>query len=257
MIHRLVAPNPGPMTGTGTNTYLVEDGAGQLAVIDPGPDDPRHLQAILERCEQLGQLTAILVTHRHLDHLPAAGPLAQQTGAPLLGHRDLPGVDRPLADGETGFGPLQALETPGHTDDSLCFWDPQEGALFTGDLVAGAGTVIVGEERGALGRYMASLERLVQLSPKTIYPGHGPIVEDALGKLEEYLAHRRQREQQVLDGVCSRGSASIDELVQVIYPDVQPALVPMAGRNVRAHLEKLAEDGLVRRTPEGWTCLKG
>jgi glyoxylase-like metal-dependent hydrolase (beta-lactamase superfamily II) len=245
------------MTGTGTNTYLVDDGAGQVALIDPGPDDPRHLKAILERCEQLGQLTAILVTHRHLDHLPAARPLAQQTGAPLLGHRDLPGIDRPLTDGETAFGRLQALETPGHTDDSLCFWDADAGALFTGDLVAGAGTVIVGEERGALGRYMASLERLRGLGPRTIYPGHGPIVEDAVGKLEEYLSHRRQREQQVLEGVRAAGHASVEQLVSSIYPDVQPALVPMAGRNVRACLEKLADEGLVRQTPDGWTCLNG
>jgi glyoxylase-like metal-dependent hydrolase (beta-lactamase superfamily II) len=245
------------MTGTGTNTWLIDDGNGNVAVIDPGPDDPRHLQAILETCEQLGQVTAILVTHRHLDHLPAARPLAQHTGAPLLGHPDLPGVDRPLVDGETGFGRLRALETPGHTDDSLCFWDPDEGALFTGDLVAGAGTVIVGEERGALGRYMASLERLRGLAPRTIYPGHGPIVEDALGKLDEYLNHRRQREQQVLDGLRASGHASVDQLVSSIYPDVQPALVPMAGRNVRAHLEKLADDGVVRQTPDGWTCLNG
>jgi glyoxylase-like metal-dependent hydrolase (beta-lactamase superfamily II) len=245
------------MTGTGTNTYLVDDGAGQVAVIDPGPEDPRHLQAILEACEQLGRVTAILVTHRHLDHLPAARPLAQQTGAPLLGHRDLPGVDRSLSDGEASFGRLQALETPGHTDDSLCFWNSDDGVPFTGDLVAGAGTVIVGDERGALGRYMRSLERLRQLGPRTIYPGHGPIVEDAVAKLDEYLAHRRQREQQVLEGVCSRGHASVEELVGTIYPDVQPALVPMAGRNVRAHLEKLADDGLVRQTTQGWTCLKG
>jgi glyoxylase-like metal-dependent hydrolase (beta-lactamase superfamily II) len=246
------------MTGTGTNTWLVvDDRAGQVAVIDPGPDDPRHLRAIVDACQPLGRVTAILVTHRHLDHLPAARPLAQHTGAPLLGHPDLPGVDRPLADGQVAFGRLQALETPGHTDDSLCFWDPDQRALFTGDLVAGAGTVIVGDERGALGRYMRSLQRLRDLGPRTLYPGHGPIVEDAVAKLDEYIGHRRQREQQVLDGLRRRGAASIDDLVSSIYPDVQPALVPMAGRNVRAHLEKLADEGRVRQTPEGWTSLNG
>jgi glyoxylase-like metal-dependent hydrolase (beta-lactamase superfamily II) len=208
------------MTGTGTNTWLVSDGGGQVAVIDPGPDDPRHLEAIREACQPLGRVVAILVTHRHLDHLPAARPLSHETGAPLLGHADLPGVDRPLADGSIAFGRLQALDTPGHTDDSLCFWDQDEGALFTGDLVAGAGTVIVGDEWGALGRYMASLERLRALDPRTIYPGHGPIVADATGKLDEYLAHRRQREQQVLEGLRAFGQATVEQLVSRIYPDV-------------------------------------
>jgi glyoxylase-like metal-dependent hydrolase (beta-lactamase superfamily II) len=254
VIHTLVAPNPGPMTGSGTNTYLVDNGASEVAVIDPGPDDPRHVQAILEACAALGRLTAILVTHRHADHVPAARPLGQQTGAPLLGHAALPGVERPLADGQVCFsGRLQALETPGHTDDSLCFWDAEAGALFTGDLVAGAGTVIVGDEPGALSRYMRSLDRVRRLGPRMIYPGHGPLVADAVAKLDEYLAHRRQREQQVLDGLRQRGRASVDNLVAAIYPDVQPALVPMAGRNVRAHLEKLADEGRVRQTPDGWT----
>ena len=254
----MLAPNPGPMTGPGTNTYLVDNGAGQVAVVDPGPDDSRHLQAILDACAALGRLVAVLVTHRHADHLPAARPLSARTGAPLLGHRDLPGVQVPVGEGEVCFsGPavtLQALETPGHTDDSLCFWDASQGALFTGDLVAGAGTVIVGDERGALGRYIRSLERLRQLGPRTIYPGHGPLVSDAIGKLDEYLAHRRQREQQVLAGVRGRSGVSVDELVRAIYPDVQPALVPMAARNVRAHLEKLTAEGQVVETSAGWTC---
>lgn len=240
------------MTGTGTNTYVVDDGAGEVAVIDPGPEDSRHLQAILAAAESLGRITTILVTHRHLDHLPAARPLGQRTGAPLLGHPDLPGVGRPLADGEVCFGDLRALVTPGHTEDSLCFWDASAGALFTGDLVAGAGTVIVDDLPGALGRYMHSLERLRALEPRTIYPGHGPIVEDAKGKLDEYLTHRRQREQQVLGTLRARGSASVDDLVAAIYPDVQAALVPMAGRNVRAHLDKLVTEGRVESTPTGW-----
>jgi glyoxylase-like metal-dependent hydrolase (beta-lactamase superfamily II) len=240
------------MTGTGTNTYVVDNGAGEVAVIDPGPDDPRHLEAILAAAQPLGRITSILVTHRHSDHLPAARPLGKRTGAPLFGHRDLPGVERPLEDGQPCFGGFQALFTPGHTEDSLCFWDRGTGALFTGDLVAGAGTVIVDELPGALGRYMQSLERLRALGPQTIYPGHGPTVADAVGKLDEYLSHRRQREEQVLAGLRARGTASVDDLVADIYPDVQPALVPMAGRNVRAHLDKLASEGRVERAPTGW-----
>src|SRR5690242_16233748 len=130
------------MTGTGTNTYLVVHD-GSVGVIDPGPDDPAHIQAILERARSLGKIAAILVTHRHVDHLPGATPLSAQTGAPLLGHRDLPGVQRAIADGERAFGNLVALATPGHTRESLCFFDAGEGALFTGDLVAGAGTVVL------------------------------------------------------------------------------------------------------------------
>src|SRR5690242_1563614 len=127
------------MTLTGTNTYLVEDGS-DLAVIDPGPDDlPDHLSAILAA---LGprSVSAILVTHRHLDHLPLASALCGRYGAPLVGHGDLPGVTRPIADGEAAFGSLVAFDTPGHTRDSLCYWNAAESVLFTGDLVLGTGT---------------------------------------------------------------------------------------------------------------------
>jgi glyoxylase-like metal-dependent hydrolase (beta-lactamase superfamily II) len=250
VIERVLAPNPGPMTGTGTNTWIVSDDVGQLAVIDPGPDEPAHLDAILAAAAPRGRISAVLVTHRHLDHLPAARPLCQRTGAPLLGHADLPGIDRALADNEVCFGNLRALETPGHTRESLCFFDPSSGALFTGDLVAGAGTVVVDDQPGGLAQYMASLERLLALQPRTIYPGHGPVVEDALSKLEEYLAHRRGREQQVLDGLRD-GPASIEALVARIYVDVPSNLVPMAARNVRAHLEKLEAEGRVSRRGGG------
>src|ERR1043166_5371594 len=124
------------MTLTGTNTYLVSDDAGHVAVIDPGPADlPQHLDAVLAAAEPLGSITALVVTHRHLDHLPLALPLCRATGAALAGHRDLPGVERPLADGESAFDGLVALETPGHTRDSVCLWNALSGELFTGDLV--------------------------------------------------------------------------------------------------------------------------
>ena len=249
MIQRVIAPNPGPMTLTGTNTYLVGDGAGALAAIDPGPDEPRHVETILAAAAPLGRITTVLVTHRHLDHLPAAAPLCRATGAVLVGHADLPGVQRPVGDGQTAFGRLRALETPGHTRESLCFWDPAEGALFTGDLVAGTGTVVVDDQPGALADYIRSLERLLALGPRTIYPGHGPIVEDAMGKLKEYVAHRRERLQQVVDALAARGPSTVDELVGAIYTDVPPGLAPMAARNVRANLEKLSADRAVVGLP--------
>jgi glyoxylase-like metal-dependent hydrolase (beta-lactamase superfamily II) len=253
VIQRVLAPNPGPMTLTGTNTYLVGDGAGRLAAIDPGPDEPDHLEAILSAAAPLGELTTVLVTHRHLDHLPAALPLCNATGATLVGHPDLPGVQRPVRDGETAFGPLRALATPGHTRESLCFWDPADGALFTGDLVAGTGTVVVDDQPGALADYVSSLERLLALEPRRIYPGHGPIVEDAVAKLREYLDHRRERLQQVVEALASRGPSTVDELVSAIYTDVPPGLAPMAARNVRANLDKLvAGDQVVAGARGQW-----
>src|SRR5438552_4003878 len=131
MIQRVLAPNPGPMTGTGTNTYLVGDGSGEIAVIDPGPEDALHLATILSAAEPHGTITTVLVTHRHCDHLPGAGPLCSRIGARLVGHADLPGVQRAVMDGEACFGGLRALETPGHTRESLCFWDAEQGAVFT------------------------------------------------------------------------------------------------------------------------------
>jgi len=241
------------MTLTGTNTYLVDNVAGELAVIDPGPDDPRHVAAIFEAAARLGTIAAVLVTHRHVDHLPAAEAICARTGAPLLGHADLPGVQRPLSDDEPAFGLLRAVKTPGHTRESLCFWDPQAGALFTGDLVAGAGTVVLDDQPGALGQYIASLERLIALAPRTIYPGHGPIVDDGPGKLNEYLQHRRQRVQQVVDALALRGPSTVEELVRAIYVDVAPNLIDMAARNVRANLEKLVDEGKVVTAPgERW-----
>jgi glyoxylase-like metal-dependent hydrolase (beta-lactamase superfamily II) len=172
-------------------------------------------------------------------------PLCERTGARLVGHADLPGVQRPVGDLQVCFGSLHALETPGHTRESLCFWSPADSALFTGDLVAGAGTVVVDDQPGALAHYLASLERLLVLQPKTIYPGHGPVVEDGVGKLHEYLDHRRRRVQQVLDALGSRGPSTVDELVAGIYPEVAANLLSAAGRNVRANLELLADDGKV------------
>jgi glyoxylase-like metal-dependent hydrolase (beta-lactamase superfamily II) len=153
-------------------------------------------------------------------------------------------VQRAIHDGDVAFGSLSALETPGHTRESLCFWNAAEGILFTGDLVAGTGTVVVDDQPGALADYIASLERLLALGPRVLYPGHGPVVEDGVGKIQEYLDHRRQRVQQVVDALAD-ASRTVDELVSTIYVDVPKNLVAMAARNVRANLEMLAADGKV------------
>lgn len=258
LIQRVLAPNPGPMTGTGTNTYVLSDGAGKVAVIDPGPTDQRHIAAIRQAAETEGSIVAILVTHHHADHLPGAFPLARETGARLYGHPALPGVQRPLSDGDTwevGALRLQVMVTPGHTDDSLCVWKEDAHALFTGDLIAGAGTVVVDESPGGLAKYMASLERLERLGPVTIYPGHGPVVDLGAAKVQEYLAHRRMREDQIVGQMRENGPRRVDEIVDMVYPDVMPSLVPMAARNVRAHLDKLEREGRVREERGQWSLI--
>jgi glyoxylase-like metal-dependent hydrolase (beta-lactamase superfamily II) len=252
-ITRLLAPNPSASTLTGTNTYLL-DADGVVAVVDPGPDDATHLRAVLDAAEPLGRVKAVLVTHGHADHLPAAVPLAAATGAPFVGHANLAGVQRPLADGETlAVGPaltITAVDTPGHTDDSLCYWEPAIRALFTGDLVAGSGSLVVDDRPGGLARSLASLRRLQSLGPCAIYPGHGPVVDAGQAKLTEYLAHRAEREQQIL-AVLGHGPQSAETIVGVVYPDLPPALLGHAARNVRAHLGKLADEGRVVSDPDG------
>jgi glyoxylase-like metal-dependent hydrolase (beta-lactamase superfamily II) len=255
LIERIVAPNPGAMTLTGTNTYLVGDGAGNLAVIDPGPDDvPAHLDSILDMARALGRISTIIVTHRHLDHLPAAIPLCHETGATLAGHPELPSVQRPLANGSDAFEGLVALHTLGHTRDSVSLWRAADAALFTGDLVLGTGTAVLDDAPGALADYMASLDRLLALRPRTIYPGHGPIVADGVAKLIEYRDHRRQRVQQVLDALAARGPSTVDELAAAIYTEVPAHLLAMAARNVGANLEMLAASNqVVRGEADRWS----
>ncbi len=195
----------------------------------------------------------MVVTHRHLDHLPAAVPLCEATGATLVGHPDLPGVQRGVVDNEEVFGEFVALATPGHTRDSICLWNAATADLFTGDLVLGTGTAVLDDTSDALTLYMASLERLVNLQPRTIYPGHGPLVDDAVAKLTEYINHRGLRVQQVLQALGSRGPSTAAELAASIYTDTPAHLLPMAARNVRANLEMLlAQQRVTRLEGERW-----
>ena len=254
---RVLAPNPSPMTLTGTNTYLV----GRLAciVVDPGPDIPEHLDAIIRAAARLGRIALSCVTHHHGDHLPAALSLRRRLGTPIAGHRELPNVDRPLADGEVvaiGGVRLRAVATPGHTPDHLCYVLEDDGVLFTGDLIAGAGTVIVGDGRGELAEYMASLRRVAALEPRHLLPGHGPPVDDAGAKIDEYLEHRLLRERQIVDALGA-GPATVRQVVERVYPELPAALVEMAARNVRAHLGKLEDDGRVASRGQAWQILSG
>lgn len=238
---RVLAPNQGIRELEGTNTYVV--GEAPAFVIDPGPEIEPHL---LEVANTAGTVAAILLTHDHPDHAPGAARLAELTGAPTRAARP-PGDGQKLRDGEvvTSNGTtLQVVATPGHSPDSIAFWSAEGSALFTGDTVLGRGTSVVDPPEGDLVAYLRSLRRMRDLGPRTIYPGHGPVVLRGVAKLDEYLEHRAMRERQVLDAL-EGGARTIEELVASIYADYPPEVFELAGRSVLAHLIKLEGEGRV------------
>jgi glyoxylase-like metal-dependent hydrolase (beta-lactamase superfamily II) len=245
-IVRVLAPNPSVYTLDGTNTWIV--GRDPSIVIDPGPDDAAHLEEVAIAA---GRVTAVVVTHDHPDHAPGARPLAERLGAPLYAFR-LAGAER-LRDGQrlrAGPVELTAVHTPGHTSDHVAFFEPSEGALFTGDAVVGRGTTFINPPDGDLVQYLKSLRRMQELRPRTIYPGHGPVALRAGAKLEEYVAHRADREVQVL-ATMTDGPRTIGQMVEVIYADHPPDVYPLAARSVAAHLLKLESEGRVERKGSG------
>jgi glyoxylase-like metal-dependent hydrolase (beta-lactamase superfamily II) len=216
-----------------------------VAVIDPGPDDDAHLAAINKR---LGGATVgvVLVTHAHPDHLPLAERLAAPHHAaiqryPELGDRDVVRV---------GTLNITALHTPGHSADHLCFWLAGEGAVFTGDLILGRGSSMVTYPEGDVAAYLRSLDMLATLRPRLLFPGHWDPVEDAMGKIREYRAHRLEREAQILAEV-KRGSGTAKDLTRRVYGDLDEMLMPAAEMTMRAHLHKLVDDKAVRSSGEG------
>lgn len=237
-IVRIVAPNPGPMTLAGTNTYLY--GSGPCAVIDPGPNDAGHLEAVLAAAKERGGIGAILLTHSHGDHSDGAEPLVDL--ATTAGERPpaiLPG------DGETHLG-LRALGTPGHAPDHVCLLTA-DGVCFSGDLVLGLGSTIVPPGDGSLAAYMFSL-RLLQAEPlELIAPGHGPWVSDPAAKLTEYVEHREVRERRLV-AALERGERSRAALLAEVWDDVPEPLRPAAAIAMESHLEKLAGEA---RLPGG------
>ncbi len=265
----LRAPNPGPMTHTGTNTYIL--GEGRVAVIDPGPALPAHLAAILAALAPGETVSHILVTHSHADHSPLARPLAEATGAPVLAFGDAAagrsarmaglaleaalgggeGIDAAflpdltLADGALVEGAgwtLRAIHTPGHIGNHLCLaWGDR---VFSGDHVMGWATSLVSPPDGDMGAYMQSLDRLAAERAARLYPGHGDPVADPAARIAALAAHRREREAQILSTLAA-GPADAPALAARIYQDTPSALLPAATRNVLAHLVDLMDRNLV------------
>lgn len=240
---RVLAPNPGPYTLDGTNTWIV--GERPAFVIDPGPDDPDHISAVRREAEPIG---GILLTHHHPDHAPGAPALSASTGAPVLAARAM-GDERPLSDRmriPVDGDALLAIATPGHSSDHMAFYLEGKSALFTGDAVLGRGTSIIDPPEGDLALYLRSLTAMLSLRPAILYPGHGPAVWDGVGKLKDYLDHRRQRELQVLQGL-GEGPSTPGELVMRIYVGYPEELLGPAARSILAHLLKLEGEHRVKR----------
>jgi glyoxylase-like metal-dependent hydrolase (beta-lactamase superfamily II) len=218
-------------------------------VIDPGPDDAAHLREIVRTAREVG---AIALTHDHPDHAPGAASLAAMIDARVFAARGSGGVEC-LRDGDlvsAGSTTVRAIATPGHTPDHVCFVLEGDRALFTGDMVLGRGTSVIDPPEGDLVHYLRSLKRLRELEPRTIYPGHGPVVLDALGKLDEYLRHREEREEQVRAALRD-GLATPEEMVRAIYDGYPPELHALAARSVLAHLLKLEAEGWAERSSKG------
>jgi len=259
LVRRIVAPNPGLMTGPGTNTYLV--GIDEVAVIDPGPDDPGHVEAIIG-ASMKERVRWVLVTHHHADHAAGVTRLAKETGAEIVAFGPPAGVkadwapDRRATDGEviegTEWG-LEVIHTPGHASDHLCFFLEEERVLFTGDHVLSGMTSVIAPPDGNMAEYLASLERLRKRRLSRLCPGHGDVIEEPKPALAEYVEHRMERENQILGALRERPS-KIPDLVARIYAEVPEALHPAAAWSVHAHLIKLKAEGKVsgRDTNSAW-----
>ena len=244
-VRRLTAPNPGPMTGPGTNCYLV--GTGDVVVVDPGPDDEAHVDALVEAGG--GRIRWIALTHTHVDHWPAAR-VGARTGAEVVAFdsRDGLEVDRVLADGDVvgeGDAALVAVHTPGHASNHICFWHEDQRVLFTGDHVMSGSTVVIAPPDGDMAAYLSSLERVRDLDADALAPAHGPLLTDPHAYVSHYIDHRLAREASVVEALGAFGpeGADTEAIVATVYVDVHPLLHPVARFSVWAHLRKLADEG--------------
>jgi glyoxylase-like metal-dependent hydrolase (beta-lactamase superfamily II) len=249
--------NPGLFTGPGTNTYLVGSGPRRI-LLDSGQGKPGYPDVLARAMERSGcrALQEIVLTHGHPDHLGGVAQVVERFGPLRVSKLPWPDFDRacpvalePLDDGAVlrcEGATLRAVHAPGHAPDHLCFVLEEEQALFSGDNVLGVGTTVIPQAGGDLDDYLRSLDRLLALAPRRIYPAHGPRIEDGVAKLRQYIAHRHEREQQIL-AALRQGDAPIATLVKRVYTDVPEALHAAAGHSVAAHLAKLEREGSARR----------
>lgn len=231
------AGNPGPFTLTGTNTWLV--GRDPTWIVDPGPLLEGHVAAVLAEAGRRGGVGGIALTHDHRDHSEAVAAVREGAGASLPVAAARGQVDVVLAPGQR-FGPLEALSTPGHAVDHLSFLAGP--VAFTGDAVLGEGSVFIDPDGGGLGPYLEGLRALRARAPRALCPGHGPPVRDAVGKLDEYIGHRLERERRLLEALAD-GLRSEDELLERVWSDAPAPLRAAAAVTLRAHLRKLADEG--------------
>ncbi len=242
IIRDIIAPNPGPFTLDGTRSYLL----GGSAVLDPGPAIESHVTAIRQA---MPNLKMILITHRHGDHAPAAVPLKEATGARIIAPPNVLTdrvVDERVNGGETmaiDGRSIEIIATPGHTREHVCYLT-REGDLFTGDTILGEGTTVISPPDGHMGDYIRSLRALRGRNPRRIYPAHGPTRDDAVALIDEYIAHRLQREQEVIDALRT-GVQTIPAMRRRIYRELDPRLHDAAEVQISAHLIKLQEEGRV------------